>query len=467
MLSTYGGHGWKQRYHVKIGNNHYILPIQWNQATSRWVAYNLQNWYKEDGSLREPAMRASFDQDCAGCHNTGLQLKKVDGGYESSYVELNTGCERCHGPGSNHVKAPKTKGSIINPKGLPYERSLEVCGQCHSRGVSQPSGTFGFPWNDKDNKPYIPGEVLANYYQFKPGMWPAAESTTLAHSRSHHQQWHDLLKSKHFANKVTCQDCHNPHGGPGRFQMIRADFNNSLCLGCHGKDKRFSSPGAIMKHTKHAYSPEAQGLSRCSSCHMVKTASSAEGGDVHSHDFKIVKPAESLAMFKKGPEERGGQLLQWYATRIGQRTKRVTALVLAPTTRCSGRSSVIGRSLFRGAWSSCEAAPLVRSAIRRPGAPSPGNLAAGLIFAQDARSIIRPALEALCEKARPARYNHLPRDRVCGRHGRYVQEDHRGCAIVRGCAAARDPAAFQGQPTSQLRGDRPLRGGSAGHRFHR
>jgi predicted CXXCH cytochrome family protein len=302
VLRTYGGHGWKQRYHVKIGNNHYILPIQWNQATSRWVAYNLQNWYKEDGSLREPAMRASFDQDCAGCHNTGLQLKKVDSGYESSYVELNTGCERCHGPGSNHIKAPKTKGSIVNPKSLSYERSLEVCGQCHSRGVSQPSGTFGFPWNDKDNKPYIPGEVLANYYQFKPGMWPAAESTTFAHSRSHHQQWHDLLTSKHFAGKVTCQDCHNPHGGPGRFQMVRADFNNSLCLGCHGKDKRFSSPGAIMKHTKHAYSPEAQGLSRCSSCHMVKTASSAEGGDVHSHDFKIVRPAESLAMFKKDPK---------------------------------------------------------------------------------------------------------------------------------------------------------------------
>jgi hypothetical protein len=85
--------------------------------------------------------------------------------------------------------------------------------------------------------------------------------------------------------------------------MVRADFNNSLCLGCHGKDKRFSSPGAIMKHTKHAYSPETQGLSRCSSCHMVKTASSAEGGDVHSHDFKIIKPAESLAMFKKGPKD--------------------------------------------------------------------------------------------------------------------------------------------------------------------
>jgi hypothetical protein len=33
VVRTYGGWGWKQRYQVKIGNNHFILPFQWNQAT--------------------------------------------------------------------------------------------------------------------------------------------------------------------------------------------------------------------------------------------------------------------------------------------------------------------------------------------------------------------------------------------------------------------------------------------------
>ena len=78
VVRTYGGWGWKQRYQVKIGNHHYILPFQWNQATSRWVPYNLQNWYKEDGSLKTPAVEKSFEMSCAGCHNTGLELKKVD-----------------------------------------------------------------------------------------------------------------------------------------------------------------------------------------------------------------------------------------------------------------------------------------------------------------------------------------------------------------------------------------------------
>jgi hypothetical protein len=34
---------------------------------------------------------------------------------------------------------------------------------------------------------------------------------------------------------------------------------------------------------------------------MVKTASSAEAGDIHSHDFRIISPTVSLQMFKRDP----------------------------------------------------------------------------------------------------------------------------------------------------------------------
>jgi predicted CXXCH cytochrome family protein len=298
IARTYGGWGWKQRYQVKIGENYYILPIQWNQATSRWVPYNMQNWYGQDGTLKTPPVTTSFEMKCASCHNTGLALKKLNGGYESKYVELNTGCEKCHGPGSNHVKKPKAKGSIVNPKKMAYERAIEVCGQCHSRGVSFPGGSFDFPWNDKDNKPYKLGEPLANYYQQKPGIWGNPE----AHARQHHQQWVDLLKSKHYKAQVACHDCHNPHGGPDQAQLVKADHNNTLCLSCHQKDKRFSSVAAIRNHTKHNYAPETTGSSKCSTCHMARTASSAEAGDIHSHDFKIIKPSVSFDMFNKDPK---------------------------------------------------------------------------------------------------------------------------------------------------------------------
>ena len=296
VVRTYGGWGWKQRYQVKIGNMHYILPIQWNQAASRWVAYNPHWWYNEDGSLKTPAVRNSFELDCAGCHNTGLVIAQGEKGVAVKYAELNTGCEKCHGPGSAHLSNPKAPEGIINPRKLSYERNLEACGMCHSRGVSKPSGSFGYPWNDKDNKPYIVGEPLAEYYQFRPGEWGGMN----AHAKSHHQQWHDLQRSKHYEAKVTCSSCHDPHGSALPFQMVKPDTNNAVCMTCHGK--RFSSPDEIRKHTKHTYAPETIGTSRCSSCHMVKTASSAEAGDIHSHDFKIIHPLSSLEDFRKDPK---------------------------------------------------------------------------------------------------------------------------------------------------------------------
>jgi predicted CXXCH cytochrome family protein len=299
VVRTYGGWGWKQRYQVKLGDSHYILPIQWNQATSRWVPYNLQNWYNEDGSLRVPAKNKSFEAQCSGCHNTGLQLEQTAAGdFRSTYVELNTGCESCHGPGADHVRAGGAKAAIVHPRKLPYERALEVCGQCHSRGVSQPKGTHEFPWDDTNNKPYRVGQVLQQYYVDKGGRW----GDPGAHSRQHHQQWLDLQRSRHFTGQVLCFDCHDPHGGPGQAQLVKASYNNTLCLSCHAKDKRFASNEAIRNHTKHNYAPETRGTSRCSGCHMVKTALSAEAGDIHSHDFRIIRPAVSLEMFTKDPK---------------------------------------------------------------------------------------------------------------------------------------------------------------------
>jgi hypothetical protein len=84
--------------------------------------------------------------------------------------------------------------------------------------------------------------------------------------------------------------------------LIKADYNNTLCLFCHVKDKKFADPEAIRMHTKHNYAPETKGTSRCSRCHMVKTGVSAEAGDIHAHDFKIIKPHLSLEMAKKDPK---------------------------------------------------------------------------------------------------------------------------------------------------------------------
>ncbi|MGI9071830.1 MAG: multiheme c-type cytochrome [Bryobacteraceae bacterium] len=64
---------------------------------------------------------------CDGCHsvNYNIQTKTV--------AEWNVGCERCHGPGSLHVKRPSAN-NIINPARLDFVAANDTCIQCHSQG---------------------------------------------------------------------------------------------------------------------------------------------------------------------------------------------------------------------------------------------------------------------------------------------------------------------------------------------
>ena len=48
-------------------------------------------------------------------------------------TEWNVGCERCHGPGSEHVGRP-TAANILNPARFDYVRASDTCIQCHSQG---------------------------------------------------------------------------------------------------------------------------------------------------------------------------------------------------------------------------------------------------------------------------------------------------------------------------------------------
>ena len=48
-------------------------------------------------------------------------------------TEWNVGCERCHGPGSEHAANP-TRLNIVNPAKLDFVRANDTCIQCHSQG---------------------------------------------------------------------------------------------------------------------------------------------------------------------------------------------------------------------------------------------------------------------------------------------------------------------------------------------
>ncbi len=52
-------------------------------------------------------------------------------------------------------------------------------------------------------------------------------------------------------------------------------------------------------HSKHIWDPTGSKASKCSGCHLPKTAKSAVFTDIHSNVFDIIKSAVSLAMAEK------------------------------------------------------------------------------------------------------------------------------------------------------------------------
>jgi len=57
--------------------------------------------------------------------NYNIQTKTV--------TEWNVGCEKCHGPGSEHLRR-HSRETIVNPARLDTIHATDVCIQCHSQG---------------------------------------------------------------------------------------------------------------------------------------------------------------------------------------------------------------------------------------------------------------------------------------------------------------------------------------------
>ncbi len=359
VYMTYGGSGlYKQRYVVKIAtdegesNDYYVSPIQYNEKTHEYVLYHPDAWYDASSAPIDYSTRAlastnsrSLAKGCSGCHVTGLELQQdangewlmSGGGVEDETLyadknnvfdidgdgdldQINTGCERCHGPGGDHVALP-VKTNIINPEDdLTVEQANNMCGMCHSRGKSLPNHTFGFPFDDQNLQSWAPGDMVADIYSDGNGLWPD-EATSV----KHHQQYTDFIKSSMPANGVACYSCHDVHNGEKhhiRRQVTATDSlgapiviatdndDNTLCLSCHATTGDFAAIpvewvadaanhtteiGAVVsQHTRHPYDPTGTGASRCSKCHNPKAAKSAVPYDIHAHTFEVVSPEKTL-----------------------------------------------------------------------------------------------------------------------------------------------------------------------------
>ena len=300
---TYGGGLYKQRYLYRVDNA--LFPfVQFNstgndaygdRTRKPWRDYHADWLYNEQTKkLANPPMKKSFEIECASCHYTGYTLTPtVAGDFVAGAVndpngeadidgdgvpnELNIGCEVCHGPGSEHVKSPRARkaATIVNPRKLAAERATVICDQCHSR----PQGNLK---NDqpvsKENRMLIPGLSRNEYLTNHTTREDAAQKDFWGdgvHSKAHHQQGTDFIRSKKYINDnqlLTCASCHDPHGKSGVKHQLRMevrDPGNSLCASCH-------TGVAIKAHTAKAVGVEHEAIN-CVDCHATKTMQTGAG----------------------------------------------------------------------------------------------------------------------------------------------------------------------------------------------
>jgi predicted CXXCH cytochrome family protein len=275
------GSVWKQRYFTKIGDDYFPEPAQWDVINKVWRPYFVANGTDWWATLYPPDnMQRPTGPTCDGCHSVDYDIhtKKV--------AEWNVGCERCHGPGSEHVEHP-SRGNILNPARMDYVHANDTCIQCHSQGrpLVDPIEGQHYDWAVG----YHVGLNLQDFWQLEEHTLGAGTFTHFADGTAHknRMQGNDFVQSVMYRRGVTCFNCHDVHGTDNYAQLRKPA--DKLCLDCHGP-MSLNGPrtATIEEHTHHK---DGTPGSQCVACHMPKIETTIADVKVRAHTFAFITPA--------------------------------------------------------------------------------------------------------------------------------------------------------------------------------
>jgi DmsE family decaheme c-type cytochrome len=144
------------------------------------------------------------------------------------------GCESCHGPGQAHVESGGTtfEGLITfaTKDPTPVKRRNAVCLQCHEKTARL--HWQGSPHELRDVACTNCHRVMENVSERSQLAKPTEIETC---GQCHLERRAQLMRSSHMPlreGKMTCSDCHNPHGTATE-KLLNANSVNDNCYACH------------------------------------------------------------------------------------------------------------------------------------------------------------------------------------------------------------------------------------------
>jgi hypothetical protein len=262
---TLVGHDQKDQFY-EYRLSYYAPPVGWDVTSGHPEDPAIPATIYQGMPLNTDAVRRCFE-----CHATHPHAVLANVGPEASDRAI--GCERCHGPGGNHLKSvahleskqpraaqlPKDFDlSIARPDLVSGSAIVGLCSQCHS-----PRG---------------------NFIKLSPGSPDSVrfQGATLSWSRCYTES----------GNKLDCVTCHDPHHN----LVTSAGWYESRCLQCHSSSD--SGPGRSLGIASNSEqiaktSCPVEPTKNCLTCHMPKISTPMAHARFTDHFIRVHRESAS------------------------------------------------------------------------------------------------------------------------------------------------------------------------------
>jgi hypothetical protein len=331
-----------QHYLARLADGRIVvLPPSWDVEKQEWF-HNL-DIVSPDVALRQPVQ--VWNRSCVGCH-VSAQDKAYDAvadRYQTTWLDFGTSCERCHGPGADHVakytdpSSAASKGAgtaILVPSRLSADKSTAVCGQCHSlRDLTVPGFRAGGDYFDH----FTPVLEYAQDPQRDPPYW--ADGRPRRFSNDAIGLWQSRC---YLDGGATCTTCHrDPHEPNIERHPELAPASSATCAPCHAPLSE-----NLPAHSRHAAGPNAPS---CINCHMPRTVVSLRS-TMPDHTMSVPAPENTAAHGipnacnachrDRDPAWAAARLAEWFP---GGRRRALVARADAFAAGRAGRPDAVSR----------------------------------------------------------------------------------------------------------------------------